>query len=141
MIVADTNIVVYLLTDCPQRTMATWVREIDSDWCLPFLWRHEWLNVLSNLARQGYIKKSDSALLWHNAIRLFSSGEQSVKMVDALEIAIEHNVSAYDAQYIALAKESAVPCITEDRRLIKTFPHVAISMQSFLDKHNKDTKR
>jgi len=48
-----------------------------------------------------------------------------------LTLAIEKNISAYDAQYITLAKELGVYCVTEDTRLLKKFPNLTISMKNF----------
>ncbi len=39
---------------------------------------------------------------------------------------------AYDGQFIALAMEMGIPCITEDRELQKKFAGVALSMDEFL---------
>ncbi len=39
----------------------------------------------------------------------------------ALEIAIENNITAYDACYVALAKRLGVPLVTADERLVRKF--------------------
>lgn len=68
---------------------------------------------------------------WREAVELLAGRFHSVDMMLALRLAIDHKISAYDAQFIALAQQLQVPCITEDRRLRRAFPHVAISMQEF----------
>jgi hypothetical protein len=42
-------------------------------------------------------------------------------------------LSTYDGQFIALALEMGVPCVTEDRELQEKFPGVAVSMEEFLE--------
>ena len=49
----------------------------------------------------------------------------------ALDLAIVHGISAYDAQYIALALGFGTLCVTEDRRLMRKFSETAVSMKAF----------
>jgi len=49
--------------------------------------------------------------------------------VYALELALDHGVSAYDAVYVALAIEERLPLVTADARLVRAFddgPHQVI---------------
>jgi len=52
-------------------------------------------------------------------------------MLLALELAARHNVSAYDAQFMALAVTLGVRCVTQDRALLRAFPRIAVSMRAF----------
>ncbi len=131
MIVTDVNTIVYLLTDSPKRESAVLLRKIDGDWRLPALWKHEMLNVIATLTRGKQIEVPDSYILWNKAINMFSPKEHNPNLVNALTLALEKNISAYDAQYITLAKELGVYCVTEDTRLLKKFPDLAISMKKF----------
>lgn len=58
----------------------------------------------------------------------FTDGEKTA-------LAIEHPVSAYDGQYIALAQRRGASFVTEDQRLLKTFPALARTMQAFIASH------
>ena len=133
MIVTDVNNIVYLLTDSPKRESAVLLRKIDGDWRVPALWKHEMLNVIATLTRGKQIEVADSYVLWNNAIKMFAPKEHNPNLVNALTLAIEKNISAYDAQYITLAKELGVYCVTEDTRLLKKFPDLTISMKKFRD--------
>src|SRR6266851_633245 len=64
----------------------------------------------------------------HRAAR---SREQSVDMELALALATENRISAYDAQYVALARQLQTVCVTEDQRLLKTFPESTRTIQAF----------
>lgn len=125
---ADVNIVVYLLTDCPQRSLAVKLREIDPNWWLPTLWQHEFLNVLATLARQDYITQSDAHQLWENGLKLFGHREQAPDVRRALDLALRHGISAYDAQYLTLAESLRVRLVTEDRKLQRLFPQRAFPL-------------
>ncbi|MGZ5446412.1 MAG: hypothetical protein ACXWLY_31220 [Thermoanaerobaculia bacterium] len=51
MIVADTNLVAYLLIEGDKTAAARAVWKKDSRWMLPTLWRSEFLNVLTTAVR------------------------------------------------------------------------------------------
>ena len=44
MIVVDVNVIAYLLINGEKTVEARSVRELDSDWIVPDLWRDEFLN-------------------------------------------------------------------------------------------------
>ena len=131
MIVVDVNVIVYLLTDTPQREPARRVRERDGDWLVPPLWRHEMLNVLATLTRQEVLDASSALTVWRNAIGLLGSREQQPDMEQALSLAIEHGISAYDAQYVALAASHGAQLVSEDKKLQRALPDRAVSMNAF----------
>lgn len=47
MIVVDVNVVAYFLIDGDKIAAARNLSRYEGDWCLPVLWRHEYLNVLA----------------------------------------------------------------------------------------------
>jgi predicted nucleic acid-binding protein len=59
--------------------------------------------------------------------RLGASGEE----VQALELALEYGISAYDAVYVALASEEGLPLVTADARLVRALagsPHAVLHL-------------
>jgi predicted nucleic acid-binding protein len=131
MIVVDVNVVVYLLTETPQRELARRVRERDADWLVPPLWRHEMLSVLATLTREEVLDQASAIQVWRKAIALLGSREQQPEMEDALSLAIEHGISAYDAQYVVLAKTIGTRLVSEDRKLRRRLPDRVASMADF----------
>ena len=131
MIVVDVNVIVYLLTETPQRELARRVREHDGDWLVPPLWRHEMLNLLVTLTRQDVLDASSALTLWRNALALLGTREQQPDMEHALSLAIEHGISAYDAQYVALAAALGASLVSEDKKLQRLLPQRAVSMADF----------
>jgi predicted nucleic acid-binding protein len=132
VIVVDVNIIVYLLTETPQRELARGVRECDRQWVVPPLWRHEMLNVLATLARQDVLDAASALTVWRNALGVVGTGERPPDMERALSLAVEHGASAYDAQYVALAESLGVSFVTEDKKVQRLFPDRAYSMADFL---------
>jgi predicted nucleic acid-binding protein len=135
MIVADTNLVAQLILSLEMTGEAQEIYRRDSDWRLPALWRHEFLNVLASFLRFDKVPAARLLLAWRQAVELFAGATCDVDMPLALELAGERNISAYDAQFIALARTLSAPLITEDRRLRRAAPREAVSMRQFLLRH------
>jgi len=122
VIVADTNLVAYLLIDGDRTLSARQLWQQDPDWHLPVLWRHEFLNVLASYARHSQAPIADIQELWRLALNLFTDKEHEADMEDAVQLAISYRISAYDAQFVSLAQTLGTILVTEDRQLLKQFP-------------------
>lgn len=131
MIAVDTNVVVYLFIEGELTAAARALREADPHWRLPPPWQHEYLNVLAAYVRSGGTDIATARDLWRTAVHLLADGECAVNMEEALDLAVTHGISAYDAQFVALAQTLRVNLITEDRRLLKRFEGLAIPLSSF----------
>ena len=67
MIVADTNLVAYLLIEGEQTAHARAVWREDPAWKVPSLWRSELLNVLATSHRAGALTADEARLAWQRA--------------------------------------------------------------------------
>ncbi len=132
MIVVDTNIVAYLLVQGERTDLARALWERDSDWCSPSLWRHEFLNILATLVKVEGLPLAEASSLWASAVDILAGGERPIEMLEALRLAAQHRISAYDAQFVALAQRLGVPLVTEDRGLRRAFPETARSLSELL---------
>lgn len=131
MIVVDTNVIAYALILGPQTELARRVRALDPVWRVPSLWRHEFLNILATYTRRGGTTPRRAAQLWDEAAGVFTGCEEAVDMRLALRLAVENRVSAYDAQFVALAMGLGVVCVSADRRLVRRFPQCTRSLDAF----------
>jgi predicted nucleic acid-binding protein len=131
VIVVDTNVVAYALIEGTQTELARRVRELDPEWRLPELWQHEYLNILATYAKQGGLPVKTAQRLWREGVRLLAPATRPADMSLSLDLAVARGVSAYDAQFIALAISLGISCVTEDRLLQRAFPGVAVSMAAF----------
>ena len=129
MIVVDTNIVVYFLIEGDRTAQARQLWQTDPGWFLPALWRHEFLNVLVNYALQSRAPVADMTAIWRYANHIFAATTGEVDMESALALAVEHKISAYDAQFVTLAQQLGTVLVTEDKVLLKRFPDTAVSMR------------
>lgn len=72
MIVADTNLIVYLVMPSPYTEAAERLLIRDPDWVVPFLWRSEFRNVLSLYLRKGLIRFDQALAIQAEMETLFS---------------------------------------------------------------------
>jgi len=128
LIVVDTNVIAYLLIEGDRTNRARSLWRDDPDWRVPPLWRHDFLNVLATFAKRGGADLADTSQLWTRAVDTISPGEIDLDMSAALELAVTSRISAYDAQFITLARRLSVPLVTEDKKLRKTFPDLTLPL-------------
>ncbi len=131
MIVADTNLIAYLLIEGEHTEAARRAWKRDADWSMPSLWRSEFLSVLATSIRAGLFRDAEGISLWRNAISLFGRSEQDPGGESVLATALQFDISAYDAQFVVVARDCRVPLVTGDRRLVEACPEIAVSMHDF----------
>lgn len=131
MIVADTNLVAYLLIEGKQTSTARAVWEADPRWMLPTIWRSEFLNVLTTAARAGVLTLAQAHETWHIAVTVFGSSEVEPSGDTVLDVAAERRLSVYDAQFVVAASDLGVPLVTSDRRLLSACTDLAVTPERF----------
>jgi len=132
VIVADVNLIAYLLLGGPGRGLAQRVLERDPVWGAPLLWRSEFRNVLAAFMRRRDLSVSDACRAHGLADQLLAGQEFTVPGERVLALVAASECSAYDCEYVALAEELAVPLVTADRQLLRAFPERAISPRAFV---------
>lgn len=125
MIVADANLVLYLLLPGARTEGAEAVYERDPAWVVPRLCLSEVRNVLARQVRARAVTLADAEVMMRRAEELVGSRQLEVDSATVLRIAASSGLSAYDAEYLALAEILGVPLITEDRAL-----HAAAGLQA-----------
>ncbi len=124
MLVVDTNVVVYLLTQTDKTAAARRLWATDPDWWAPRLLVYELANVFTRLVRtQGLPPRAAVAGL-ETGTRVIRLLQQEPSAGRFLEIAAALNLSAYDAAYLAAAEKLRVPLVTEDGRLLRAAPQL-----------------
>jgi predicted nucleic acid-binding protein len=131
MIVVDSNLIGYLLLASPHSKLAEQVLQRDSDWIAPLLWRSEFRNVLALYMRQEIITLDESLRIMDTALELMAGEEYEVASHRVLRLANESGCSAYDCEFVALAKDVKVPLVTSDKKLLNAFPQDTISPSRF----------
>ena len=132
MIVVDTNIIGYLYLSSNRSEQAEKALLIDSRWAAPILWRSEFRNVLAMYMRRGILTIEDASQIIGDAMQLMQGGEYEVVSIQVLQLVSESACSAYDCEFVALARDLKVPLVTVDKQILKQFPKEAISLDEFV---------
>jgi predicted nucleic acid-binding protein len=132
VIVADTNLVAYLLIEGVHTEAARAVWNKDGRWLLPTIWRSEFLNLLTTSVRAKVLTLEQAHQTWHTALTAFGENEVEPSGDDILEEAWRRKLSAYDAQFAVTALDLSIPLVTFDRRLLAACPDLAIPHDQFV---------
>ena len=131
MIVVDTNLLVYFYLRSEPSGLADKAFLKDPDWIAPLLWRSEFLNVLTACLRKGIVNLEVAAGIMGEAEHLMEAGEYSVGSLDVLKLATQSRCSAYDCEFVALARELNASLVTTDKQILSDFPETAVSLEEF----------
>ena len=131
MIVVDTNVVAYLLITGQHTAAARATLLRDSEWAAPLLWRSEFRNVLAVYLRKAQLTVGKAATLCTTAEALFAGREHLVTAREVLALADESGRSAYDCEFIAVARHLKNKLITSDKPLLASFPDDTIALSAF----------
>lgn len=131
MIVADTNLVIFLYVQGQRTEESEAVLRRDAAWTAPLLWRSEFCNALLGLVRRNALMHEEALSIVDEAERWLAGHEYSVISRHVLTLAGQSGCSAYDCEFVALAQDLGVPLVTTDRQVLKAFPAVAGSPSSF----------
>ncbi|HQB12740.1 MAG TPA: type II toxin-antitoxin system VapC family toxin [Candidatus Omnitrophota bacterium] len=131
MIVADANLIAYYYFPGPLQPAAQKILETDPAWFVPPVMISEFRNITLGFVRAKKLQATDASDLVSRVERVFVPRMRDVSSVKVMELAIASGCSAYDAEYVALAQMLKVKLVTQDGQLLKAFPGVAVSVDSF----------
>lgn len=130
MIVVDTNVIAYLFIKGDYSEMAVSLLKSDSIWIVPFLWKSEFRNVLALYFRQGHLSLSEAQSIMTEAEDFLSGNEYEVNSFEIFDLVSSSNCSAYDCEFVALAKRLGLDFYTSDKKVLKEFPEIASDLKS-----------
>lgn len=134
MIVVDANIIAQMTFPGRFSAAANALHEEDPQWVAPTLWKTDFLNILAVYWRKGMIDHSQTVIALDVAERLIGSREHAVDGKAIMELLIDSTCSAYDGEFIVLAKKLGTKVITYNKRLIEEFPDLAMTPEDYLKK-------
>jgi predicted nucleic acid-binding protein len=132
MIVVDTNIIATLYLPTELTGHAERLLETDPEWVAPLLWRSEFRNVLALYLRKGLLTLADAVHIQDEAEALLAEQEYSTVSRDVLGLVAASSCSAYDCEFVALARTLKVRLVTMDRKILAEFPETSISLEDAL---------
>lgn len=134
MIVVDTNIISYLFITGEFSEQAERVLLKDNKWAAPLLWRSEFRSVLAQYIRKKILTLDDAIEIMESASSLMEANEYDLDSKQVLDLVHSSNLSAYDCEFIALAKSLGCAMVTADKKISAQFSDDVISIQAFLTK-------
>jgi len=131
MIVVDTNVIGYLFLSSHRSALSEEALRKDPEWAAPVLWRSELRSVLTLYMRKGVITLDNAQQIMNGSMDLLLGREYEVSSAHVLNLASESTCSAYDCEFVAVAKDLRVPLVTVDKQVLQAFPEVAVSLDAF----------
>jgi predicted nucleic acid-binding protein len=133
VIVVDTNIIGYLFLSSDKSSLSEEALLKDSTWAAPRLWRSEMRNVLALYIRKGLLPLTDAQQIMTEATHLMQGREYEVTSNQVLELVSISSCSAYDCEFVALARDLNRPLVTVDKQILRDFLDTAISLEAYLN--------
>ena len=134
MIVVDTNVIHYCWVRGQHTDVAQAVRRRDPDWHVPILWRSELRNVLTAYLRRELMSREQVVGILNAADQALAGSEHIIADELVLDVVAGSTLTAYDAEFVALASALSVPLVTADRAVLKAFPDRAMTMEAFVSR-------
>lgn len=122
MIICDINVLAYLFLSGTYSEQAKTLLQADSVWIAPPLWRSEFRNILATYMRQGHLTSQDALLIMHEAETFMEGNEISVNSEEVIALTASSKCSAYDCEFVALAKRYDLKLYTSDKQILTEFP-------------------
>ena len=131
MIICDTNVLAYLFLKGTYSKQAKALLQTDPAWLAPPLWRSEFRNILATYMRQGHLTSQDALLIMHEAESFMEGNEIPVNSEEVIALTSSSKCSAYDCEFVALAKRYDLKLYTSDKQILTEFPDHTCDLKNF----------
>lgn len=132
MIVVDSNVLAARVMLAQTSNLARRVEDLEPVWIVPPLWRYEFQNVLVKTISARLTTPEAAMGIWRQIVAKVAENEHEPAAELVLDLCVRYRITAYDANFIALAMEMGVFCVTQDGELQEKFPRLALSMEAFV---------
>ena len=132
MIVVDTNIIAHFLLPGEHSLAAERAFRKDPSWAAPLLWRSEFRNILATLSRRRVIDPASAVTIMEEGERFMDENEYMVDSAEVLALCGRSPCSAYDCEFVALARQLRISLVTLDQEILAAFPENTISLEKFI---------
>ncbi len=126
MIVADTNLVAYLLISGEFTEAVEGVYAVDSEWIAPSSWRIEFLNVLTRYCRKKILTPVKAIEAYRRAETIITPPPMEASAEDIINLSDSSGASGYDCNFVILARMNRLPLVTFDKGILTRFPDIAV---------------
>ena len=126
MIVVDTNVMVRLVVGGEDTADIAELFRQDTEWAAPGILMSELRNVLLGFVRRGVLTLRHAAEMSDDAAVVLGDRIARVDSTRVLETAMECGLTAYDAEFVVLARTLGVPLATLDKAILRGAAGVAV---------------
>ena len=134
MIVVDTNVFIRLTVGRDAGGDAARLHQLDPEWAAPPIFISELRNVLLGYVRRGEIDPYRASATCDEAVRVLGNRIDGVPHDRVIDTALECGLSAYDAEFVVLARTLGVFLATSDREILEGAPDVAVSVREAIER-------
>ena len=131
MIVVDSNIIIYVHVQSEKTDLALRTLKKDPCWVAPPLWESEFRNVMAGYIRRRILNLEDAKRIMDSALKTMEGREILPPSGLVLDLVAKSDCSAYDCEYVALARHLNVKLITADNKILQSFPETAVELGVF----------
>lgn len=131
-VVVDTNVLAYYWLPGARTEEAVALRRSTDHWYVPKLWRSEFRNILAGFLRRKVMGPDTANALVRAAEAELADFECEIDSVAVMELVSESGCSAYDCEFVALARSMGISLVTEDKRIQHDFPGIAVGMAALI---------
>ena len=125
MIVVDTNVLLHYWLESPDYPSARALFDTDANWYAPYLWRSEFRNAVALKMRHAEFSLDRArAAIFHAELQMYDH-EYFVDPMAVMDLVAASTCTAYDCEFVALARELGIPLITTDKQILRDFPRIA----------------
>jgi len=133
MIVVDTNVMVALVVGGPGGAEAARLYHRDNDWAAPPILISELRNVLIGFVRRGAMPRHEAVSMVDHASLVLGDRVFGASHSDVLEVALNCGLTAYDAEFVVVARRLGVSLATADREILRNAPDVAAPLSTLVN--------
>ena len=130
MIVIDTNVMTHLLMGGDRSADAARLFERDPEWAAPAILMSELRNVLLGYVRRGILSPAQASAMSDDAATNLGDRIRTVTSGQVIDVALECGLTAYDAEFVVLARNLGVPLVTLDGAILRGASDVAVPLPS-----------
>jgi len=131
MIVVDSNLILYIHVQSEWTAQALQALEKDPQWISPPLWESEFRNVMAGYMRRKILNLEQTKKIMNSALRTMEDREILPPSNLVLGLVAASDCSAYDCEYVALAKHLKIKLIISDQKILRNFPDAAVNLDAF----------
>ena len=130
MIAVDTNVMTHLLMGGEGSADAALLFEQDPEWAAPVILMSGLRNVLLGFVRHGALVPDQAKAMSDDAGAILGDRTATVTSAQVFDVALECGLTAYDAEFVALARTLGVPLVTLDGAILRGAADGSVSLRN-----------